>query len=182
LACALLNVDNLNAINSGYSRDAGDTVLGNLAMVLRNNFRRHELLGTYQGNMAVLLPDHDGDQAFEAVENIRESFAKIEHSDKGRAFTATFSAGIAYFPAHADAEALLLAARDALGQAKKQGNAAWWRRMARYANAHCLWNIRDNTASSGVIPFLRARFQGKIRKMGIRRASAENHGRRGAVA
>jgi diguanylate cyclase (GGDEF)-like protein len=121
-ACALLSVDDLEAVNREYGRSGGDVVLSNLSMALKNKFRWRELLGRYQGSVALLLPTKDAVQAFAVVDVLRQDFACIEHQHKGRFYHVTLSAGIAHFPACRELGELLKSAHNALMQAKVQGN------------------------------------------------------------
>ncbi|MCE3026435.1 diguanylate cyclase [Salinicola sp. DM10] len=122
-ACVvMIDIDRFKTINDTYGHGTGDYVIRLLANLLRQRLRRVDHIGRYGGEEFVaVLPACSLDNAREAIERIRESFAQLECVAGQAVFHATFSAGVASTLDWTDAGALLEAADRAMYDAKQGG-------------------------------------------------------------
>ncbi len=123
LALALFDIDRFKSINDGFGHLAGDTVLRELANVLRPVVRKDELLARYGGEeFAMVLPETPGEQAVEACERLRRTVAEHHFEYDGKPIPVTVSIGVATNGLDADTpERLLRAADTRLYKAKGGG-------------------------------------------------------------
>ncbi|WP_353979497.1 diguanylate cyclase [Salinicola endophyticus] len=122
-ACVvMIDIDRFKSINDTYGHGTGDYVIRLLANLLRQRLRRVDHIGRYGGEEFVaVLPACSLENAREAIERIRESFAQMECVAGKEVFHATFSAGVASTLDWTDAGALLEAADRAMYDAKQGG-------------------------------------------------------------
>ncbi|WP_110674806.1 diguanylate cyclase [Salinicola sp. RZ23] len=122
-ACVvMIDIDRFKSINDTYGHGTGDYVIRLLANLLRQRLRRVDHVGRYGGEEFVaVLPACSLDNACEAIERIRESFAQMECVAGKAVFHATFSAGVSSTFDWTDAGALLEAADRAMYEAKQSG-------------------------------------------------------------
>ncbi len=122
LSVAMLDLDRFKQINDTYGHPVGDQVIRNLAWLLRQRLRKHDVLCRYGGEeFLVALPHTDVEQAFGILERIRHDFSQIRHPHLDTYFFATLSAGIATYPLLLSGDTLIKAADEALYQAKRSG-------------------------------------------------------------
>ncbi len=123
LALALFDIDRFKAINDGNGHLAGDTVLRQLAALLRPVVRKDELLARYGGEeFAMVLPETTGENALRACERLRQTVAEHRFEYDGKLIPVTVSIGVAVNGPDADTPERLLRAADAkLYQAKAAG-------------------------------------------------------------
>jgi len=121
---ALLDIDHFKAVNDTYGHPAGDTVLREVAALIRQAKRPNDSLGRLGGEeFAVLMPETDAEAALHAAERFRELLAGTTlrlAGDVELRLTASF--GLAPVTADiADAEAWVAAADAPLYEAKRSG-------------------------------------------------------------
>jgi len=76
LSVLMLDVDHFKMINDTHGHAAGDRVIRNLAQLITDELRSHDVLCRYGGEeFAVMLPDTALDKAALAAERIRRRFA-----------------------------------------------------------------------------------------------------------
>jgi diguanylate cyclase (GGDEF)-like protein len=122
LAFAMIDLDHFKAVNDKYGHQMGDRVLKALARLLLQRLRKIDVIGRYGGEeFAVILPGTEAPGAVQVLDEIRESYAHLQQQAEGTEFTVTFSCGVATFPGHGDAAALIKAADKALYRAKYAG-------------------------------------------------------------
>jgi diguanylate cyclase (GGDEF)-like protein len=123
LALAMLDLDHFKNVNDSFGHATGDRVLKSLARLLRQRLRSSDIIGRYGGEEFVtLLLDCEAQQAWDIMDEIRQSFAEIKFfPNDTSALSVTFSCGISTFPEFTDAKILSDAADQALYQAKGSG-------------------------------------------------------------
>ena len=94
------------------------------------------MIGRYGGEeFLIALPEVTASQAANVIERIRTDFSSLPHAHPSGALFATFSAGIASYPAFESAQELTEAADYALLEAKRLGRN---RVQAAQAQSVCL--------------------------------------------
>ena len=122
LAVGLLDIDDFKSVNDTHGHPVGDRVIKNLARLLIQRAGSGSILGRYGGEeFAMVLPDTSLEDARSRLESIRSSFATIEQQTGRLRFNCTFSCGLAGLSRQDDAEALIMAADQALYRAKRGG-------------------------------------------------------------
>ncbi len=119
----MIDLDEFKSINDLHGHQTGDRVLMKFAETCKRTMRSIDIAGRLGGEeFAVLLPETDMTQAFEAAERLRQQLAResIEVSDSVLAFTA--SIGVATLSSGQDSlDSLLATADKALYEAKRSG-------------------------------------------------------------
>lgn len=104
MAVAIVDVDNFKSINDAHGHDVGDQVLINIANVLLNNIREHDVMGRYGGEEFILvLPNASEDDVHSIFERIQKALKQhvCEINDKVVALPVTISMGANVFqPEH----------------------------------------------------------------------------------
>jgi two-component system, cell cycle response regulator len=123
ISLALFDIDRFKGINDTHGHLAGDTVLRQLAALLRPVVRKDELLARYGGEeFAMVLPETSGESAVKACERLRQTVAEHRFEYDGRPIPVTVSIGVAVNGPDADTPERLLKVADAkLYQAKAAG-------------------------------------------------------------
>ena len=123
LTVAMIDIDHFKAINDTYGHPVGDQVIRGLAWLLKGRLRSVDLIGRYGGEEFMLaLPGVDLARAAPVIDRIRRDFSALPHAHPDGALYATFSAGVAAYPAVQHCAASLTEAADqALLQAKRLG-------------------------------------------------------------
>jgi diguanylate cyclase (GGDEF)-like protein len=122
LCVAMLDIDHFKSINDTYGHPVGDQVIRSLAWLLKGRLRTSDIIGRYGGEeFLVVLNNACLDEAQTVLDCIRADFATLPHAHANGTLRATFSAGIAAFPALSGGNELTHAADEALLQAKRLG-------------------------------------------------------------
>ncbi len=123
ISVVILDVDWFKQFNDTYGHKCGDLVLQSLAGFLVQNTRGGDIVCRYGGEeFVILMPNTTPEIALERAEAWRGLYQSTSTEYRGQSLTATFSAGVAGYPAHgADGEAILYAADQALYQSKNEG-------------------------------------------------------------
>ncbi|MEK7207175.1 MAG: GGDEF domain-containing protein [Pseudomonadota bacterium] len=123
LALALVDIDNLDAVNRRYGRQAGDAVLRCYASEILAQFRTYDLVARYNGDeFAVLFPNTQKDGAMHALEKARKTAAETFIHQDGKNFPLpSFSSVLTQYSPGEPPAALLKRADDTLSQAKLTG-------------------------------------------------------------
>jgi len=120
----MIDVDRFKNFNDTYGHEAGDTVLRELGVFLRNNTRGSDIACRYGGEeLTLILPEANLQHTQERAENIREGIKhlKIDHDSKSLGVI-TVSIGVACFPENGSTGTDAIQAADrALYQAKEGG-------------------------------------------------------------
>lgn len=123
LVAVMIDVDRFKLLNDTYGHSAGDAVLRATGVFFRRRVRESDAVFRLGGEEFLLLLAHtEDDVAFERVERWRILFPTQTPLHEGIRLEATFSAGIASYPADADNMSDLLRVADAaLYRAKLDG-------------------------------------------------------------
>ncbi len=119
---AMIDIDHFKSVNDTYGHPVGDQVIRGLAWLLKARLREADVIGRYGGEeFIVALAGTDLRIATQVLDRIRNDFAALPHTHPGGVLYASFSAGVAAFPAVGSAAALTERADAALLQAKRLG-------------------------------------------------------------
>lgn len=127
LALLVLDVDNFKTINDEFGHIAGDDVLRQLGLIIRDVVRKSNIVARLGGDeFAAVLPNTDANDAQILAERIRsavqENKFRVRHQGEDQDLSVTVSIGIAGFlGAHDEMHALFERADKALLDAKKAG-------------------------------------------------------------
>jgi two-component system cell cycle response regulator len=127
LTCMFLDIDHFKGFNDRFGHEAGDTVLSEVARLIRAQIRRSDSLCRYGGEEFVLLmPDTAEHAGRETAERIRRTVADHHFIVPGGSrVQVTLSIGVTVYPCEGvhpdDPKALLRSADRALYRAKEAG-------------------------------------------------------------
>jgi diguanylate cyclase (GGDEF)-like protein len=124
LSLLVLDVDHFKRVNDGFGHAAGDAVLRAIAQLVRQSIRDCDVACRYGGEeLVILMPDCAQTDAARRAESLRADIAGAPPMNDGAGpDTITASFGVAEYPLHgADADALFLAADQAMYRAKREG-------------------------------------------------------------
>lgn len=123
LACIMIDIDLLKAVNDTYGHAAGDQVLIAIARQFRLTLRKTDIFGRFGGDeFAILLPETALDAAQEIADRLRENVARNQISFQGARVTLSISLGVAALEQEIDTlDALISRADEALLIAKHSG-------------------------------------------------------------
>ncbi|WPB57139.1 diguanylate cyclase [Xylophilus sp. GOD-11R] len=122
MAYALLDIDHFKRINDTYGHGMGDQVIMSLSRHLRQRLRGTDVVGRYGGEeFALLLFDCSPTEAVALVDELRESFARMVHGTRDSRFSASFSAGVSFYPTCRNLPTLMARADESLYEAKRAG-------------------------------------------------------------
>lgn len=122
---AMIDVDHFKNYNDIAGHQAGDTLLRELARVMRNTVRSTDYVARYGGEeFAIILPGVESQNALVLCERLRKKIEEHNfehrHIQEGGKVTASF--GAAYYPVDAtDAQSLIAKADIALYTSKRAG-------------------------------------------------------------
>ena len=123
LALVLFDIDHFKQINDTYGHVAGDSVLRQLARVVKPRLRQQDVLARVGGEeFAVLLPEVEPAGALVAAEKVRRLVESARFLVDQREFGCTVSAGVASFDPRLTTPQMLYEAADRnLYEAKRGG-------------------------------------------------------------
>lgn len=124
LSLLMLDVDHFKQINDHFGHEAGDSVLVEIASLLRHHFRGMDVVCRFGGEEFVaLLPTTLSDAAYIRANTLLAAMSKKSMSYQGTSLGhITLSCGIATYPDHtSDPQKLLRLADEALYRAKHSG-------------------------------------------------------------
>lgn len=122
-AMMIIDIDGLKAVNDSLGHHAGDNLLRQIAVILRERVRTTDIVARLSGDeFAVLMPQTDTAGALHLGEELRAQVAEAARPAP-EAPCATISAGITMFGGGREAgpEAVLVAADQAMYRAKEEG-------------------------------------------------------------
>jgi diguanylate cyclase (GGDEF)-like protein len=122
----MFDIDGFKRLNDTFGHEAGDAYLRELGTLLRERFRRDDVVCRYGGDeFVVVLPEATLESTLDRARLLGEAVEKLSITHRGQPLgTNTLSLGVAAFPAHGTSgEALLRGADAALYRAKQNGRA-----------------------------------------------------------
>jgi diguanylate cyclase (GGDEF)-like protein len=139
IALIMCDIDKFKSVNDNFGHQAGDSVLKEVAQLLKGEAREIDRVGRYGGEeFLLILPGTVLDAAVTFAERLREKVDRHTFTYSGGTLTRTISCGVAAapHPLVKDQEALLRAADDALYVAKETGRNRVVRFDGAEYNAH----------------------------------------------
>jgi diguanylate cyclase (GGDEF)-like protein len=122
LAFAVIDLDHFKSVNDTHGHLVGDQILRSMTRLLRQRLRKSDIVGRMGGEeFAVIIPDTSLEAAYQVIETLRSSFARMRHEVARGAFSVTFSAGIAMHVAGRSVADLIGSADEAMYRAKQSG-------------------------------------------------------------
>ncbi|WP_199246495.1 diguanylate cyclase [[Phormidium] sp. ETS-05] len=124
LGVVMMDVDYFKRFNDTFGHEAGDTLLRELGMLLKNSLRGSDVACRYGGEeLTLILPECSLADTLERAEQIRQEIKAMQVLHRGELLGAvTVSSGVACFPEHGSTgDAVIRAADMALYRAKKAG-------------------------------------------------------------
>lgn len=95
LAVAMLDIDHFKQVNDTYGHDAGDVVLKQIGFLLKERFRRSDIVARYGGEeFCILAPQLESYQAFELFDEFRYALATQAIEVQGHSLAITVSIGV----------------------------------------------------------------------------------------
>ncbi len=123
--CIMMDVDHFKQINDSFGHLVGDSVLKEVAQVVRGCMREMDTVCRYGGEeFVVLMPGSLLEQAEQAAERIRKAVSSAIRGPDGQ--TVTVSLGCSEYEMHEDALRVLYRADKALYGAKRAGRNRVW--------------------------------------------------------
>lgn len=122
LSLAMVDVDHFKKVNDTFGHSSGDSLLEQLASILRTESRRTDFVARYGGEeFIIILPETHINQATKAINIIRQKIAatqfKLDQEDR----KITVSIGVAEFEDDDEIEQVINRADTALYRAKEKG-------------------------------------------------------------
>mgnify|MGYP001345742948 CR=1 FL=1 len=120
LSIIMTDIDKFKVVNDSFGHDAGDRVLVDYALLMRENTREEDLVARFGGEEFVIaLPYTDGNQASLLAERLRKRLSQLDLLGNGHLVTASY--GVSQWKQNEDITDLLKRADKALYQAKGTG-------------------------------------------------------------
>lgn len=127
LSISVVDVDHFKKVNDSLGHLAGDEVLRQVALQLREHIRHPDMAGRYGGEeFLILLPSSDATAASEQAERLCRKVREMQVQVNSHTLKITISIGIAQFKNGTDTwETLLNRADTAMYEAKNNGRDQW---------------------------------------------------------
>ena len=120
----IIDIDNFKKFNDTFGHQTGDSVLRQVAMILKRSVRTTDIVCRYGGEeMSIILPNIDKKEAYSVAEKICTRVSEKTYKLYGSSMShVTISLGVATFPYDGgDASTLIESADKKLYEAKKNG-------------------------------------------------------------
>jgi len=124
LAFVMIDIDHFKKFNDNFGHLLGDRILYEVAQILRENLRVHDIVGRYGGEeFALLMPETDVKGALVVAERYRRRVEDFVLLEGGKELRITISLGVASVPQPKikSVDDLIRYADNALYQAKNNG-------------------------------------------------------------
>lgn len=121
LSVMMIDLDYFKEINDKYGHIAGDRVLKNIALGIKDNLREHDIIGRYGGDeFIIILPDTNIENAGTVGEKLLKIVSDMQQKVSGQRLT--LSIGVAEYIPGEDLSEYLSRADFKMYQAKKKRN------------------------------------------------------------
>lgn len=123
-ALLVMDLDNFKAVNDTYGHDLGDSMLKDMASLIKGTVRKGDIPARYGGDkFAAILPVCDEEQAYSVAGRIMDTIRQFSITlPDGAHIRQTLSIGISVFPDHASSDRdLFFMAETMVVQAKSSG-------------------------------------------------------------
>ena len=124
VSLAMIDVDNFKKVNDEHGHQAGDSILRDVARIVKDTLRTVDSVGRYGGEeFAVILPHTTHEQGLQTAERIRAAIEGHSFRVGPRVLQITVSIGVAAYPSkEVDSPGALIREADkALYRAKQAG-------------------------------------------------------------
>jgi diguanylate cyclase (GGDEF)-like protein len=126
LACLMIDLDDFKSVNDRCGHPFGDTVLANIARMIRDNIRHIDTAGRYGGEeFLILMPQSSLEVAHAVAERIRKAVEAHVFQTRDIRVKVTCSIGVATYPMRGvkadDKNTFLKLVDEALYHAKSSG-------------------------------------------------------------
>jgi diguanylate cyclase (GGDEF)-like protein len=123
-SCLMIDIDDFKKINDTFGHQAGDEVLKQTGLLLRQSLRISDFVARYGGEeFTIILPRTNSAGAFRVAENLRLAFKSHEFKIPAASLYITISIGVVCYSGvgSLDTQQLIAHADSALYRAKKNG-------------------------------------------------------------
>lgn len=124
LSFVMIDIDHFKRFNDTCGHLMGDRILFEVAQIMRENLRVHDIVGRYGGEeFALLMPETDAKGALVVAERYRKRVEEFIHIEGDRDLRVTISLGVASYPRNniKSVDDLIRQADSALYKAKNNG-------------------------------------------------------------
>ncbi|MGI2036060.1 sensor domain-containing diguanylate cyclase [Rhizobium panacihumi] len=97
MTVVMVDIDHFKAVNDKYGHASGDEVLKSVAMILKVNLRKYDLLGRLGGEEFCIALEGDMEKARGVTERLRQAVSSLQFTFADRQTNVTASFGIAEF-------------------------------------------------------------------------------------
>lgn len=109
ISVLMLDIDFFKRFNDTYGHACGDYVLQEVARIISEGIRAHDMAGRYGGEeFIVMLPNTEAGAAYMVAERIRSNIESFDFEYQGIHMTVTISIGVSVLQAESPAAALEL--------------------------------------------------------------------------
>jgi len=99
LSCIMMDIDHFKHFNDTYGHEQGNVVLKGFAALMKETFRKSDMLVRYGGEeFCALLPGVGRGEAFESAERFRRKLQSLPIIISGQDVRVTVSIGVVSFP------------------------------------------------------------------------------------
>jgi diguanylate cyclase (GGDEF)-like protein len=122
LCLAIFDLDQFKEVNDTYGHTTGDMVLKQVASLMKDRFRKTDVLGRYGGEeFAIVLTETGLDNAMRLCEEVRELVSRYSFGYEHSPIRLTASGGVAYMTRGMDVTDIIEMADKSLYMSKKSG-------------------------------------------------------------
>jgi diguanylate cyclase (GGDEF)-like protein len=124
ISFVIMDIDHFKKVNDQYGHQQGDTVLVNVANLIRKHLRSYDVAARYGGEEFVaILPETPLDEAMVVADRIRAAIQQHTFANKLQTLKVTISMGVATYPAPGldTVDDIIRVADEALYRAKAEG-------------------------------------------------------------
>lgn len=159
LSCLLLDIDHFKMINDSYGHQFGDSVLRQIAMIMKTQSREIDICGRYGGEEFMIITNLKADDALRYATKLHTAIENHPFKKGQSSVKVTVSIGIAEYRSDVKFKQQLIERADnALYQAKKDG-----RNLIRiWKERECLG---DKALDRGSVEELKLKFELMSKKM-----------------